>query len=81
MFSLKLISNFPIVRHLQMDLFRNTPYVKTWMRHVFIPSNIVLIFLISIVGGEVQLGSLDIAATKGLLCKFRVIMMMEKLVE
>jgi hypothetical protein len=40
-----------------------------------------LFFLISIVGGGVQLGPLGNAATNGLLCQPRVIMMMEKLVE
>jgi hypothetical protein len=39
------------------------------------------IFLISIVGGGVQLGPLGTAATNGLLCQPRVTMMMEKLVE
>jgi hypothetical protein len=38
-------------------------------------------FLIGIVGGGVQLGPLGTAATNGLLCQPRVIMMMEKLVE
>jgi hypothetical protein len=38
-------------------------------------------FLIGILGVEVQLGSLGTAATNGLLCQPRVIMMMEKLVE
>jgi hypothetical protein len=38
-------------------------------------------FLIGIVGGGVQLGPLDTAATNGLLCQPQVIMMMEKLVE
>jgi hypothetical protein len=38
-------------------------------------------FLIGIVGGGVQLVPLDTAATNGLLCQPRVIMMMEKLVE
>jgi hypothetical protein len=38
-------------------------------------------FLIGIVGGGVQLGPLVTAATNGLLCQPRVIMMMEKLVE
>jgi hypothetical protein len=38
-------------------------------------------FLIGIVGNGVQLGPLDTAATNGLLCQPRVIMMMEKLVE
>jgi hypothetical protein len=41
---------------------------------------IILIFLIGIVGGGVQLGPLGTAATNGLLCQPRVIMM-EKLVE
>jgi hypothetical protein len=36
---------------------------------------------IGIVGGGVQLGPLGTAATNGLLCQPRVIMMMEKLVE
>jgi hypothetical protein len=39
------------------------------------------IFLIGIVGGGIQLGPLGTAATNGLLCQPRVIMMMEKLVE
>jgi hypothetical protein len=38
-------------------------------------------FLIGIVGGGVQLGPLGTAATNGLLCQPRVIIMMEKLVE
>jgi hypothetical protein len=38
-------------------------------------------FLIGIVGGGVHLGALDTAATNGLLCQPRVIMMMEKSVE
>jgi hypothetical protein len=38
-------------------------------------------FFVGIVGGGVQLGLLDTAATNGLLCRPRVIMMMEKLVE
>jgi hypothetical protein len=38
-------------------------------------------FLICIVGGGVQLGPLTTAATSGLLCQPRVIMMMEKLME
>jgi hypothetical protein len=38
-------------------------------------------FLIGIVGGGVQLGPLGTAATNGLLCQPRVIMMMEKSVE
>jgi hypothetical protein len=38
-------------------------------------------FLIGIVGSGVQLGPLGTAATNGLLCQPRVIMMMEKLVE
>jgi hypothetical protein len=38
-------------------------------------------FLIGIVGAGVQLGPLGTAATNGLLCQPRVIMMMEKLVE
>jgi hypothetical protein len=38
-------------------------------------------FLIGIVGGGVQLGSLGTAATNGQLCQPRVIMMMEKLVQ
>jgi hypothetical protein len=40
-----------------------------------------LIFLIGIVGGGVQLGPLSTAATNGLLCQPRVIMMMVELVE
>jgi hypothetical protein len=39
------------------------------------------VFLIGLVGGGVQLGLLGTAATNGLLCQPRVIMMMEKLVE
>jgi hypothetical protein len=39
-----------------------------------------MIFLIGIVGGGVQLGPLGTAATNGLLCQPRVIMMMQKLV-
>jgi hypothetical protein len=38
-------------------------------------------FLIGIVGGGVQLGPLGTAATNGLLCQHRLIMMMEELVE
>jgi hypothetical protein len=38
-------------------------------------------FLIGIVGGGVQLGPLGTAATNGLLCQPRLIMMMEELVE
>jgi hypothetical protein len=38
-------------------------------------------YLISIVGGGVQLGPFGTAATNGLLCQPRVIMIMEKLVE
>jgi hypothetical protein len=38
-------------------------------------------FLIGIVGGGVQLGPFGTAATNGLLCQPRVIMMMEKLVK
>jgi hypothetical protein len=41
----------------------------------------LLFFLIGIVGGVVQLGPLGNAATNGLLCQPRVIMMMEKSVE
>jgi hypothetical protein len=41
----------------------------------------IAVFFIGIVGGGVQLGPLDTAATNGLLCQHRVIMMMEKLVE
>jgi hypothetical protein len=37
--------------------------------------------LIGIVGGGVQLGALGTAATNGLLCQPRLIMMMDKLVE
>jgi hypothetical protein len=37
-----------------------------------------IIFLIDIVGGGVHLGPLGIAATSGLLCQPRVIMMVEK---
>jgi hypothetical protein len=40
-----------------------------------------LIFLIGILGGGVQLGPLGTAATNGLLCQPRVIMMMEYLME
>jgi hypothetical protein len=42
-----------------------------------------IIFVIGIVGvvGGVQLGLLGTAATNGLLCQSRVIMMMEKLME
>jgi hypothetical protein len=40
-----------------------------------------IFFLIDIVGGGVQFGPLGTAATNGLLCQPRVIMMMEKLVE
>jgi hypothetical protein len=39
-----------------------------------------VLFLIGVVGGGVQLGPLGTAATNGLLCQPRVIMMMEKLV-
>jgi hypothetical protein len=38
-------------------------------------------FLFGIVGGEVQLRPLGIAAINGLLCQPRLIMVMEKLVE
>jgi hypothetical protein len=38
-------------------------------------------FLIGIVGGGVQLGPLGSAATNGLLCQPRMIMMMEKSME
>jgi hypothetical protein len=38
-------------------------------------------FLIGIVGSEIHLGPLGTAATSGLLCQSRVIMMMDKLVE
>jgi hypothetical protein len=37
--------------------------------------------IFGIVGGGVQLGLLGTAATNGLLCQSRVIMMMEKLLE
>jgi hypothetical protein len=47
----------------------------------FCSADRVPFFFISIVGGGVQLGPLDTAATNGLLCQPRVIMMMEKLVE
>jgi hypothetical protein len=44
-------------------------------------AGIKIFFLIGIVGGGVPLGPLSTAATYGLLCQPRVIMMMEKLVE
>jgi hypothetical protein len=44
-------------------------------------NKVALLFQIRIVGGGVQLGPLGTAATNGLLCQPRVIMMMEKLVE
>jgi hypothetical protein len=50
------------------------PYI---LRHFLIP---FLIFLIYIVVGGIQ-GPLDTAATNGLFCQPRVIMMMEKSVE
>jgi hypothetical protein len=48
--------------------------------HLHLP-DIFLSFFYWYSGGEVQLGPLSTAATNGLLCQPRVIMMMEKLVE
>jgi hypothetical protein len=42
---------------------------------------LIFLFLNGVLGGGVQLGPLGIAATNGLLCEPRVIMMMEKFVE
>jgi hypothetical protein len=64
-----------------VDLSQNIKGVhfSEWLRKQKAASR--MFFLIGIVGGGIQLGPLGSAATNGLLCQPRVIMMMAKLVE
>jgi hypothetical protein len=62
-------------------LFKRLKILHLPFEYIFQLTNLIVIFLIGIVGGGVQLGPLGTATTNGLLCQPRVIMMMEKLVE